>query len=103
MSAGHLDETWDINPLKTVDGEFMVCSGKGHGYGLIATVLDETDANAIVQLPALLKALDLALSHIEHMAAWITAQKAGYSFESLGEDMPDIRAALAAAKTGGAK
>lgn len=40
------------------------------------------------------QALKLALAHIEHMSAWIAAQKAGYSFESLGEDMPGIRAAL---------
>jgi len=39
-------------------------------------------------------ALRTAIAHIEHMAAWITAQNAGYSFESLGEDMPNIRAAL---------
>lgn len=38
-------------------------------------------------------ALKLAIQHIEHMAAWIGAQNAGYSFESLGEDMPGIRAA----------
>ncbi len=41
-------------------------------------------------------ALERAVSHIEHMAAWITAQDAFYSFESLGEDMPDIKAALRA-------
>lgn len=39
-------------------------------------------------------ALKTALDHIEHMAAWIAAQKAGYSFESLGEDMPNMRRAL---------
>ncbi len=38
-------------------------------------------------------ALKLAIQHIEHMAAWISAHNAGYSFESLGEDMPGIRAA----------
>lgn len=40
------------------------------------------------------QALILAISHIEHMSKWITAQNAGYSFESLGEDMPGIKAAL---------
>src|SRR5713226_1282015 len=40
-------------------------------------------------------ALKTAIQHIEHMAAWITAQNAGYSFEALGEDMPGIRAAAA--------
>ncbi len=41
-------------------------------------------------------ALKTALDHIEHMAAFIGNQKAGYSFESLGEDMPGMRAALKA-------
>lgn len=40
-------------------------------------------------------ALKLAIQHIEHMAAFIGEQKTGYSFESLGEDMPGIREALA--------
>lgn len=51
------------------------------------------------------QALKVAVSHIEHMAAWITKRTAGYvpleqrsySFESLGEDMPEIKAVLAAA------
>lgn len=45
----------------------------------------------------LLGALRIAVSHIEHMAAWIGEQNAGYSFESLGEDMPGIRGAIAKA------
>jgi len=56
-------------------------------------------SNAVLQ-----EALKIALSHLEHMAAWITEtnKKAHwsseiYSFESLGEDMPGIRAALDAA------
>lgn len=39
-------------------------------------------------------ALKCAKGHIEHMAAWIGSQNAGYSFESLGEDMPGINTAL---------
>lgn len=44
--------------------------------------------------------LKLAISHIEHMAAWIGSTNRGearglYSFEALGEDMPSIKAALA--------
>lgn len=39
-------------------------------------------------------ALKLAIQHIEHMSAWITSQNAGYPFESLGEDLPGIRAAV---------
>lgn len=38
-------------------------------------------------------ALKIALGHIEHMSVWITKQNAGYSFESLGEDIHGIRAA----------
>src|SRR6185312_17059598 len=39
-------------------------------------------------------ALEIAIQHIEHMAAWITDQNAGYSFEGLGEDMPNLRRAV---------
>lgn len=39
-------------------------------------------------------ALKNSIRHIDHMSAWIVAQNKGYSFESLGEDMPEIRAAL---------
>ena len=46
------------------------------------------------------EALKTAIRHIDHMAAWITKQNAGYSFESLGEDMPGIRAALAPGNAG---
>ncbi len=40
------------------------------------------------------KALELAIDHIEHMAAWFSGKGTGYSFESLGEDMPGIKDAL---------
>lgn len=43
------------------------------------------------------QALKLAVFHIEHMAAWIGRQNAGYSFEGLGEDMPSIREAVSLA------
>ena len=39
-------------------------------------------------------ALKLAIDHIEHMAAHFSNRGTGYSFESLGEDMPGIKAAL---------
>ena len=44
--------------------------------------------------PSLNEALLIAVAHLEHMAAWISKRNAGYSFESLGEDMPTIREAL---------
>lgn len=48
-------------------------------------------------------ALRTAIAHIEHMAAWISARNSNisyegaitYSFESICEDMPGIKAALA--------
>lgn len=40
-------------------------------------------------------ALKLAIEHIEHMAAFIGSKQLGYSFESLGEDMPGMKSALA--------
>lgn len=40
------------------------------------------------------EALRCAIDHIKHMAAWIARLNSGYSFESLGEDMPGIEAAL---------
>lgn len=52
-------------------------------------------------------ALKTALDHIEHMAAWITQTngpdivKGIYSFESLGEDAPGMRAALSASRSTG--
>lgn len=47
----------------------------------------------VLRSRALDKALVLALRHINHMSAWIGEQNAGYSFESLGEDLPGIVAA----------
>lgn len=46
-------------------------------------------------------ALKSAINHIEHMAAWFSNKGTGYSFEALGEDMPGIKAALAATATEG--
>lgn len=48
---------------------------------------------------AMREALQTAIGHIDHMAAFITKANCDYhcgvySFESLGEDMPGIRAAL---------
>lgn len=56
--------------------------------------------NAHEAAPDMLSALKTAIGHIEHMAAFIAAQKAGYSFEGLGEDVPGIRAAIAKAEGG---
>lgn len=55
---------------------------------------------AIAAAPELLQQLKNAKRHLEHMAAFISKEYKGYSFESLGEDMPGIDAAIA--KAGGA-
>lgn len=46
----------------------------------------------------LLAQLKIAKGHIEHMARFITSKNTGYSFKSIGEDMPGIDAAIAKAK-----
>jgi hypothetical protein len=46
----------------------------------------------------LVEALRTAISHIEHLAAWIGRDNRGYSFESLGEDMPSLKEALLSAQ-----
>lgn len=69
--------------------------------------LDEiaTARNNIASVAALVASLEAdnarlreagkaALGHIEHMAAFIGSKQLGYSFEALGEDIGDIRAAL---------
>lgn len=56
------------------------------------------DARLIAAAPELLAELKIAIGHIEHMAAFFGGKGLGYSFESLGEDMPRIRAALAKAE-----
>ena len=70
------------------------------GYPILASMESEPrEANARVMAaaPELLTELQVAVRHIEHMAAWISKKNAGYSFEGLGEDMPGIRAAIAKA------
>jgi hypothetical protein len=50
--------SWDINPAKTVEDEFMVCNGQdGHAYGLIAVVRDGDDARLIAAAPTTLETL----------------------------------------------
>lgn len=60
-------------------------------------------AGGVAQAP-IQRALALAIQHIEHMAAFITEANSDYhvriySLESLGEDLPDIKAALAVSST----
>lgn len=45
----------------------------------------------------LVGALRTAIDHIEHMSAFLSKLQAGYSFEGIGEDMPNLRDALASA------
>lgn len=75
-----------------------ISSGARNGdYMLLSGCCREADARLIAAAPDMAEALKSAISHIEHMAAWITSQNAGYSFESIGEDMPGLKAALAKA------
>jgi hypothetical protein len=46
----------------------------------------------------LIAALITAVDHIEHMAKYITDRAPGYSFESLGEDLPGMREAVRQSK-----
>lgn len=74
-------------PYEAVMAQAKASSG-GYRYGdalLMAAALELRDA------------LRCAIGNLEHMAAWISAQNAGYSFECLGEDMPGMKAALAKA------
>lgn len=72
-------------------------------HGKLLSMLASTPAPASAQ-DELRQQLRTAVFHIEHMAEFIgdvnVKHKTSYSFESLGEDMPSIRAALSA--TGGA-
>lgn len=55
---------------------------------------DKHHERFVAKSDGLYAALKTAIFHIEHMAAWIGAQNAGYSFEGLGEDMPSLKSAL---------
>ena len=100
---------WRVNPYSThidsasVSGAICKFESK-HGF------YDNHVANAAYIVlacnayPSLLKeneelrkALDRALGHIDHMAAFFGDQNMklglGYSFEALGEDIGDLRAA----------
>lgn len=70
---------------------------KGQGVA-IAQVWDAdngfSNALLLAAAPQLRDSLLLAVSHIEHLAAWISRDNRGYSFEALGEDMATIKAPL---------
>ena len=65
---------------------------------LMSTI--EGDDHAKQQHLSMREQLKVAIGHLEHMSAWIGNHQPGsharastYSFEALGEDMPNIRAA----------
>lgn len=64
-------------------------------------LLSITPAAPAPDTQKLIEALEGAIRHIEHMAAYIRRANTGYSFESIGEDMPAIKAALASIKEDG--
>lgn len=65
----------------------------------VGTMLERTLA-AENEVDGLRAALKLAIDHIEHISAHFSNLGTGYSFESLGEDMPGIKAALASTEGG---
>lgn len=52
---------WEISEVRTVDGEFMVCGGEGHSFGLIATVTREEDARVMAAAPELYEKADAVM------------------------------------------
>lgn len=61
----------------------------------ISNVEAEAAYTAEAQALGLRSALQMAVIHLKHMAAFIEEQKAGYSFEGLNEDMATITSFLA--------
>ena len=60
----------------------------------------EANAHVAAAAPEMLTALKSAHVHLEHMAKFIGDRQLGYSFEGLGEDIGNIRAAIAKAEGG---
>ena len=106
----------NVLPSKYIPGpwtqhDLCICEGGEGSRGKIlfvlrhpwgtSDVLDEDEllecARLTAEAPNLLAKLRTAVRHIEHMAAWIDKQGAAYSFESISEDMPGIRAAISRA------
>jgi hypothetical protein len=82
--------------VSSVSFHTYVCDCNGRKIAGVWGPVDEKvwTAALFAAAPDLLTELQKAVLYIEHMAAWIGKQNAGYSFESLGEDMPGIRAAI---------
>lgn len=99
MSAGHTPGPWRVGKagpnlcptVGTQDGLMVAMVAHGENHPTAA------NARLIAAAPELLAALALANGHLEHMAAWMSRLRTGYSFEALGEDMPSIKAAIARA------
>lgn len=96
--TAHTPGPWDINPMRTVDGRYLVCSGIGHDYGVVAQVLEESDAHLIAAAPDLLKALKLARKRLEYYGQ-ISDRR--HFDHDLKEIFPVIDAALSASRSGG--
>ena len=89
-------------------GLYFLKEFNSQGFGVFAIGdMEKHDQQEISPLPAadtlkiqrneLRTALKVAIDHIEHMSAFIATQRLGYSFESLGEDMPEMKSALESA------
>ena len=96
--------TWNENPFDKMRSELESPTEKPGTYPpsielnryrepeFVAAILAKPKRDELVA------ALKLAVTHIEHMAAWFGNRGLGYSFEGLGEDMPGILDALSKAE-----
>lgn len=50
MSEAATPSPWSVSEARTVEGEYMVVGGEGHGFGLIASCPERADAELIVRL-----------------------------------------------------
>ena len=104
--ALHAPGVWSVTASGAIKARLSLDNGHSETRWVAALIEcvpiieGEKDANGclIAAAPDMLSELRTAVRHIEHMAAWIGKQSAGYSFESLGENMPGIRAAIAKAE-----
>ena len=57
-------QPWSISEVRTVDGEYMVVGGEGHGFGLIASCPELEIAQAIVAAADRIEELEAALREL---------------------------------------
>lgn len=60
---------WTISEARTVEGEYMVVGGAGHGFGLIASCPSKADAELIVGAASRIEYLERTIETLEANAA----------------------------------